>query len=400
MKNVLIVDDEESFLKSLIDGLEAYSADLRVWTAFDGCEAIELLEDTPIDLVVTDLKMPQVNGFELLEHINREFPSLPVLVMTAFGSRKIARKLSELGVSQFLDKPVDFDHLVSRIFDQLDARSRGRIKGIALPTFLQLIEMEKKTCTLQVRSGDDIGLLYFLKGELINAEISGADGEEAASEIVTWQKPDIALDGVLRKQKRTIHTKLGPLLMEAYRLLDERGAGLEDEESEVEFDLGLDAASGASEPEVLSAQAANSDVDASASTASSRQLRMALEGLASLEGFVGAGVFSPSGEALALLVDEAEQARLVEVGGQADAVLGVAGAAASAAGSAGGPLIHIDGDDAHILMCTLDLDGDGRPSESAGAFAHAVLILADDSDLGRAKKTLSSVSVHVGSRVA
>ncbi|QDG53963.1 response regulator [Persicimonas caeni] len=411
MKNVLIVDDEESFLKSIADGLEAYSQDFQVLTAFDGREAIDVLEETPVDLVVTDLKMPRVNGFKLVEHLNKEFPRLPVLVMTAFGSRKIARKLSELGISQFLDKPIEFDHLVGRIFDQLDAGSRGRLQGIALPTFLQLIEMEKKTCTLQVQSGDQIGLLYFLKGELINAETSGMDGEEAASKIVTWEDPDIAVDSVLRKKKRTIDTKLGPLLMDAYRLHDERGAELADEESDVEFDLGLKVpppppppTNGAtrtqdskSNDNTKSNDNSNktskkkSTAKSASVTESNMSVRDTLKELADLEGFAGVGIFTPNGESLAMLAGDGYKDKLKTMGVLANNVLLNAQKASLDMGAGRGQLVHVMAEEAHILVRCLNEGDDPLKSAPGKAHYHTVLVLENDNGLGMAKLKLNSV---------
>ncbi|MGQ9474106.1 MAG: response regulator, partial [Candidatus Caldatribacteriaceae bacterium] len=116
MKNVLIVDDEKSFLLSLADGLSAYAADFNVLTAENSKEAVDILKSAKVDLVITDLKMPEMDGFELLAYMSRNSPSIPVIVMTAFGSPEIEERLQAQGISLYLEKPVDFDILVSKIF--------------------------------------------------------------------------------------------------------------------------------------------------------------------------------------------------------------------------------------------------------------------------------------------
>ena len=86
MKNVLIVDDEKSLLLSLKAGFEAYKDRVKVLTAENGKAAIGILESSRLDLIVTDLKMPVMDGLELLAYMSKNFSSIPFIVMTAFGS--------------------------------------------------------------------------------------------------------------------------------------------------------------------------------------------------------------------------------------------------------------------------------------------------------------------------
>ncbi len=82
MKKILIVDDEKSFLLSLKDGLKKHSGRFQVFSAENGRQAVEILRSMSIDLLVTDLKMPEMNGFELLAWTSRHQPQLPVIVMS------------------------------------------------------------------------------------------------------------------------------------------------------------------------------------------------------------------------------------------------------------------------------------------------------------------------------
>ncbi|HWR59665.1 MAG TPA: response regulator, partial [Thermodesulfovibrionales bacterium] len=167
MKNVLIVDDEKSFLLSLVEGLSVYAADLNVLTAANGRSAVDVLRSAHVDLVVTDLKMPEMDGFELLAFMSRNYQHIPVIVMTAYCTPEIKQKLDALGSFQLLEKPLNFKELVDSIFAELAKRSRGYIRGITLPAFLQLVEMEKKTCTLRITAGGRTGFLYFSEGILM-----------------------------------------------------------------------------------------------------------------------------------------------------------------------------------------------------------------------------------------
>ena len=107
MKKILIVDDERPFLESLQDGIATYSDQLNVICANNGQEALAVLKKEKIDLLVTDLHMPVMDGFELLAHVSKQDPYLPVIVMTAFGTPEIEEKIANMMAFHYLEKPLD-----------------------------------------------------------------------------------------------------------------------------------------------------------------------------------------------------------------------------------------------------------------------------------------------------
>src|SRR5689334_2972162 len=115
MKKVLIVDDEELFLASLTEGLSAYADEFAVITATNGKHAIEVLTEQQIDLVVTDLKMPVMDGFQLLAQMVSNYVDVPVIVMTAFGTPDIEDRLTEFNTFGYLEKPIEFQMLADKI---------------------------------------------------------------------------------------------------------------------------------------------------------------------------------------------------------------------------------------------------------------------------------------------
>ncbi len=222
MKNVLIVDDERFFLMSLVEGLGTYAADFNTLTAENGKKALAVLRSTLVDLVITDLKMPEMDGFELLAHMSKEFVDIPVVVMTAYATPEIKSRLEELGSFQLLEKPIDFRELVDTILTQLSSVSKGYIRGITLPAFLQLVEMEKKTCTLKVMSKGRIGYLYFSEGVLVDANNGIETAEDAAYDIVCWDEAEIEISNTCRDKTRRIISTLGHVLMDGFRIKDEK----------------------------------------------------------------------------------------------------------------------------------------------------------------------------------
>ncbi len=118
MKNVLIVDDEKSFLSLLEEGFRSRK-DFTVTTAENGRQAVEQLRTKQVDLVVTDIKMPQMDGFELLSYLKEFHPGIPVILTTAFGTHEIEERLKAMGASQYLEKPLDFELLSGKIVEEL-----------------------------------------------------------------------------------------------------------------------------------------------------------------------------------------------------------------------------------------------------------------------------------------
>jgi DNA-binding NtrC family response regulator len=110
-KKVLLVDDEEVFLEQLKDALENSSLDLQIDTASDGVEALEKIEANHHDIVITDVKMPRMDGYSLLKEIQNRFPSTYVVVITAFGSISGAVEAIKYGAYDFLEKPFNMDSL-------------------------------------------------------------------------------------------------------------------------------------------------------------------------------------------------------------------------------------------------------------------------------------------------
>ncbi len=129
MDTILVIEDKESMLDMLKQTLEAEG--YRVIPAKDGAEGIKKLSDERIGVVLTDLKLPKKDGFEVLKAVMEDNPLLPVIVMTAFGTIETAVKAVKQGAYDFLTKPFDTDHLLVLIKRALDG-SRIATENILL----------------------------------------------------------------------------------------------------------------------------------------------------------------------------------------------------------------------------------------------------------------------------
>ena len=119
---ILIVDDEPDMLHLLKRSLEP-ELNCRVKTATTGQEGLQRLGHTVIDLVIADIKMPGMNGLELLQRIKQDYPQQTVVMMTAFGQIETAVQAMRSGAYDFITKPFEHDALVLRLDKALE-RSR------------------------------------------------------------------------------------------------------------------------------------------------------------------------------------------------------------------------------------------------------------------------------------
>jgi CheY-like chemotaxis protein len=223
MDKVLIVDDDLKVQRILWSRLQKYEDKFEVMLAYDGVEAIQVLQQNSISVVITDIVMPKIDGLELLAHIKESYPEIPCFVMTAYGTSEIKDKLSKSTVRIF-NKPFLIDDLADAIIQVLEQDAPdGTLKGISVANFLQLIQMEEKTCFLEISStGNEKGLFYFKDGELYDAVYGGLNGEEAAFKLLALDNASIRFKNLSNgKMVKRIKVSLMNLIMESQRLKDE-----------------------------------------------------------------------------------------------------------------------------------------------------------------------------------
>lgn len=110
---VLLVDDEIDFVKSLSERLEM--RDLKADTAFDGEQALKSVKDKQPNVIVLDLKMPGMDGLEVLRLLKKAHPDVQVVILTGHGTEKDKEKALEMGAFAYLQKPVEMSVLIKTL---------------------------------------------------------------------------------------------------------------------------------------------------------------------------------------------------------------------------------------------------------------------------------------------
>ena len=110
---VLLVDDEETFVQTLSERLKM--RDLKNDTVYDGEQAIEFVDENEPDVMVLDLKMPGIDGMEVLRQVKKKYPNIQVIILTGHGTDRDEEESRRIGVYDYLKKPVEIEELVDRI---------------------------------------------------------------------------------------------------------------------------------------------------------------------------------------------------------------------------------------------------------------------------------------------
>jgi CheY-like chemotaxis protein len=131
-KSVLIVDDEEKVVFFLRESLEELGRDFTIGTAGSAEEALEKIKSRPYDLVISDLRMPGIDGLELLEKVKQTHPNTRFILMTAYGSDEVEAKAQGLEVYRYITKPFHVSDLLTVTRQALSDMSAGEENGFAV----------------------------------------------------------------------------------------------------------------------------------------------------------------------------------------------------------------------------------------------------------------------------
>ena len=113
-KNRIFVVDDEEALRTVL-GSELEGEGYHVQMAGDGDEAIKILETNTFDLILLDIKMPTVDGFEVLKFVKQKHPTTKVIMLTGFADLKNAIESKKLGAEDFVSKPYDLVDLLTTV---------------------------------------------------------------------------------------------------------------------------------------------------------------------------------------------------------------------------------------------------------------------------------------------
>lgn len=189
MKRVLVVDDEEDMLWMLQRNLNKGMAEVEILAAKSGEEALAVLSDKNVNLVITDINMPGMNGLDLLIEINNRYPQTGVIIMTAYPSNAYKNEAMLRGSLRFIEKPFDINDMRRTVGEVLKENEgfQGTVDGIELMDIVQFNGLSRSTAALKVTTRDHEGMIFFKNGEVVHAMCDNESGERAFFTILRFQ---------------------------------------------------------------------------------------------------------------------------------------------------------------------------------------------------------------------
>lgn len=216
MDKVLIADEDAQLLMILADSMEKYKKDFEVVTVNNGLEAIMALQKETFAAVVTEIRMPKVNGLVLMGYLAKNYQDIPCIVMTDVYSDALKKRLTKESI-QYIEKPFKIKELADIVLSVIDRKETfgGKLKGIPTMGFLSLIEKERLSCVCElssVKAGK--GFLIFRNGILFNAKQGDLVGEEAAIKLLGMKDAAIKYTNLPNQNvPRFIRRKLSELAL-------------------------------------------------------------------------------------------------------------------------------------------------------------------------------------------
>jgi CheY-like chemotaxis protein len=219
MPNVLVAEDDRILRKRIVRAITNQSAEVVIHETDNGKEAISFIkklleEKQSLDVVVTDIQMPDVSGLMLLAFLNAFAPDVPCFVITAYGTARLKSKMPS-DLLRFYDKPFDVDKLAISVIAALSRRKDPNVcGGINLPDFVNLAAADRATATITVtQEGHPPSKLFMQDGKLIDAITGDERGESAAILAMTRLSPNYSIEfGIPNDIEKTITAPLTQVL--------------------------------------------------------------------------------------------------------------------------------------------------------------------------------------------
>jgi CheY-like chemotaxis protein len=224
---ILVLDDDTDWLELSREILTQLPSKPEVRTASSGKRALAMLDDESFRLLICDLKMPRIDGLQVLTIVRRRFPELRTVVLSALEDEDFRSRAYALGVDMFWLKTEmhrNSQMYIDCIESLLGRDQEGGFRGIQSKSLMDIIQMEcltRSSTVLRITRGSLVAKLWIQNGELTDAEAEGARGEAAFRRILTWKSGTFENLPAEPDRERTIIKPVNALLLESAQAIDE-----------------------------------------------------------------------------------------------------------------------------------------------------------------------------------
>ncbi|MGA2246099.1 MAG: response regulator [Verrucomicrobiota bacterium] len=227
---ILILDDDADWLSLCREQLAVLPSHPEVLTAGNAKRALALLETEKVRVLISDLKMPRIDGLQMISIVRRRFPTTRTVVLSGLEDEDYRSRAYALGVDLFWLKTEMqrnaklFNECVESLLDQSDRDSDTGFRGLQSKSLMDIIQMEclSRTSTVfRVTRGPLVAKLWIQDGELTDAECEGARGEAAFRRLLAWKTGTFENLPAEPERERTIRKPANALLLESAQSIDE-----------------------------------------------------------------------------------------------------------------------------------------------------------------------------------
>jgi len=232
---ILLLDDDPDLLAVYQEILARLPSGPEIYTATSGPRAMKLLEAESFRVLICDLKMPKMDGLQVLSVVRRKYPQLRTVVLTSVVDERFRSRVYALGVDLFWQKPSTEDEVkmfLECLESLLGRENGGGFRGLQSKSLMDIIQLEclaQSSAVLRITNGPLSGTLWILNGEVIDAQADQLAGEAAFRKILSWKTGNFELLAANVSRPRTIFKSYNALLLETAQALDE-SAGAAGEE--------------------------------------------------------------------------------------------------------------------------------------------------------------------------
>jgi two-component system, chemotaxis family, protein-glutamate methylesterase/glutaminase len=227
-KLVLVVDDDANLLGIITKYLKELFSNGKIFSASSGEEAIEIITENKIDLLITDIYMPGLSGFDLLLQAKKQIPAIKVIMMTGYSTPDLHKEAFQKGSIGYIEKPFRPEELLKFVSSAFKTSARsftGAMEGIQITDIVQLNCIARLKNVVRINADNKEGAIYFENGDVVHAEMNGFEGEEALMKILSFSGGSFSTEKNVSAPTITIHKKWESLLLETFVSIDEEKRG-------------------------------------------------------------------------------------------------------------------------------------------------------------------------------
>jgi CheY-like chemotaxis protein len=225
---ILLLDDDSKLLETYQQLLMGLPSQPEVHTAISGPRAMAMLESEQFRLLICDLRMPKMDGLQVLSIVRRKYPQLRTVALTSVHDEQYRSRAYALGVDLFWHKPTNeqeikmfMECLESLLGRERDSGFRG-VQSKSLVDIIQLECISQSSSVLRITNGPLTGKIWIQDGEIIDSEADELKAEPAFLRILSWKAGSFETLPADPTRPRTITKSYNGLLLETAQALDEQ----------------------------------------------------------------------------------------------------------------------------------------------------------------------------------